>query len=392
MQRKAQEANVSSEEEEEMMRELERKETELMRLQRHKMGIDDFEQLIAIGKGAFAEVWLRRAKSTGEIFAMKKLKKSDMLSRGQHMDIKPDNLILDKNGHLKLSDFGLCKPLDNKYLTILLEDEDFSTQDTMKGILARNRHALAYSTVGTLDYMAPEVLRKKGYGMECDWWSLGAIMYEMLKGYPPFCLEDQRMTCKKIINWKACLKFPEEPKISDEAKDLICHLLCDVETRLGTNGVEEIKVSTSIGSMVKIWPNNLEVIGSSLGTTTLHIMPKAHPWFKCIQWDMLYEMEAAYKPTVSGDLDTQNFEKFPEVGDPPSILPRVGPWRKMLTSKDSNFIGYTFKKSDIPQSVKTSGTDMRSNGSSKVPSLTTLFGQIRLEENVLMEGDEKEGT
>ncbi|GMP44240.1 hypothetical protein CsSME_00013270 [Camellia sinensis var. sinensis] len=296
-----------------------------------------------------------------------------------HRDIKPDNLILDKNGHLKLSDFGLCKPLDNKYSTILLEDEDFSTQDSThdneghsscerppwlmpKEQLQqwkRNRRALAYSTVGTLDYMAPEVLRKKGYGMECDWWSLGAIMYEMLIGYPPFCSEDQRMTCKKIINWKACLKFPEEPKISDEAKDLICHLLCDVETRLGTNGVEEIK---------------------------------AHPWFKCIQWDMLYEMEAAYKPTVSGDLDTQNFEKFPEVGDPPSIIPRVGPWRKMLTSKDSNFIGYTFKKSDIPQSVKTSGTDMRSNGSSKMPSLTTLFGQIRLEENVLMEGDEKEGT
>ncbi|XP_028054036.1 serine/threonine-protein kinase 38-like isoform X3 [Camellia sinensis] len=296
-----------------------------------------------------------------------------------HTDIKPDNLILDKNGHLKLSDFGLCKPLDNKYSTILLEDEDFSTQDSThdnEGHSSyerppwlmpkeqvqqwkRNRCALAYSTVGTLDYMAPEVLRKKGYGTECDWWSLGAIMYEMLIGYPPFCSEDQRMTCKKIINWKACLKFPEEPKISDEAKDLICHLLCDVETRLGTNGVEAIK---------------------------------AHPWFKCIQWDMLYEMEAAYKPTVSGDLDTQNFEKFPEVGDPPSILPRVGPWRKMLTSKDSNFIGYTFKKSDIPQSVKTSGTDMRSNGSSKVPSLTTLFGQIRLEENVLMEGDEKEGT
>ncbi|CAL5383734.1 unnamed protein product [Camellia sinensis] len=401
------------------------------------------------------QVWLCRAKSTGEIFAMKKLKKSDMLSRGQvehvrsernllaevdsqciaklfysfqdsdflylimeylpggdimtllmredvlseDMDIKPDNLILDKNGHLKLSDFGLCKPLDNKYSTILLEDEDFSTQDSThdnEGHSSyerppwlmpkeqvqqwkRNRRALAYSTIGTLDYMAPEVLRKKGYGMECDWWSLGAIMYEMLIGYPPFCSEDQRMTCKKIINWKACLKFPEEPKISDEAKDLICHLLCDVETRSGTNGVEAIKA-------------HLLVQWLRLGLITLRLLVQAHPWFKCIQWDMLYEMEAAYKPTVSGDLDTQNFEKFPEVGDPPSILPRVGPWRKMLTSKDSNFIGYTFKKSDIPQSVKTSGTDMRSNGSSKVPSLTTLFGQIRLEENVLMEGDEKEGT
>jgi len=56
----------------------------------------------------------------------------------------------------------------------------------------------AYSTVGTLDYMAPEVLLKKGYGMECDWWSLGAIMYEMLVGYPPFCSEDPRMTCRKV--------------------------------------------------------------------------------------------------------------------------------------------------------------------------------------------------
>lgn len=130
----------------------------------------------------------------------------------------------------------------------------------------------AYSTVGTLDYMAPEVLLKKGYGMECDWWSLGAIMYEMLIGYPPFCSDDPRITCRKvktismatcyflsipfgfriekffvscqIINWKTCLKLPEEPKISNEAKDLICHLLCDVETRLGTRGVEEIKVIT----------------------------------------------------------------------------------------------------------------------------------------------------
>ena len=57
----------------------------------------------------------------------------------------------------------------------------------------------AYSTVGTLDYMAPEVLLKKGYGIECDWWSLGAIMYEMLVGYTPFCSDDPRMTCRKVL-------------------------------------------------------------------------------------------------------------------------------------------------------------------------------------------------
>ncbi|XP_057973007.1 uncharacterized protein LOC131161330 isoform X2 [Malania oleifera] len=441
LQRRAQEAQISNEDQEMMLRNLERKETEYMRLQRHKVGIDDFEQLTIIGKGAFGEVWLCRAKSTGEIFAMKKLKKSEMLNRGQvehvrsernllvevdsrcivklfysfqdsvflylimeylpggdimtllmrrdilsedvarfyiaesilaihsihqhsyvHRDIKPDNLILDKNGHLKLSDFGLCKTLDNKYSSILLENEDFTSQ-SLNGTeensscdrapwsmpkeclqqWKRNRRALAYSTVGTLDYMAPEVLLKRGYGMECDWWSLGAIMYEMLIGYPPFCSEDPRMTCRKIVNWKTCLKFPEEPKISDEAKDLICNLLCDVEKRAGTRGVEEIK---------------------------------AHPWFKGIQWDMLYEMEAAYKPTVNGELDTQNFEKFTEVeGGPPCTIPKVGPWRKMLTSKDANFMGYTFKKSDILNSIGTSGTDMSSNGSLKAPSLISLLGR-----------------
>ncbi|KAK1555753.1 hypothetical protein Q3G72_030919 [Acer saccharum] len=448
LQMRAQQAAMSTEEQEEMLRSLERRETEYMRVQRRKIGIDDFEQLTLIGKGAFGEVRLCRGKVTGEIFAMKKLKKSEMLSRGQvehvrsernllaevdsryivklfysfqdsdflylimeylpggdimtllmredilsediarfyiaesilaihsihqhkyvHRDIKPDNLILDKDGHLKLSDFGLCKTLEDKYSSILLEDEDIMNQEPTNEAdghwlmpkeriqqWKRNRRALAYSTVGTLDYMAPEVLLKKGYGMECDWWSLGAIMYEMLIGYPPFCSDDARITCRKIVNWKTCLKFPDEQKISNEAKDLICHLLCDVETRLGTGGVEELK---------------------------------AHPWLRGIQWDKLYEMEAAYKPTVAGELDTQNFEKFPEVEGPPSTIPSVGPWRKMLTSTDSNFMGYTYKKSDILKSLENSGTDTKSYGSSKAPSLISLLGRIELQETPLTEGGEQ---
>ncbi|KAK7259291.1 hypothetical protein RIF29_24894 [Crotalaria pallida] len=99
----------------------------------------------------------------------------------------------------------------------------------------------AFSTVGTPDYIAPEVLLKKGYSVECDWWSLGAIMYEMLVGYPPFYSDDPVTTCRKIVHWKNHLKFPEEARLTPEAKDLICGLLCDVQHRLGTRGADEIR-------------------------------------------------------------------------------------------------------------------------------------------------------
>ena len=71
----------------------------------------------------------------------------------------------------------------------------------------------AYSMVGTPDYIAPEVLSKKGYGVECDWWSLGAIMYEMVLGYPPFYSEDPMVTCSKIINWRKFLRFAPEVRV-----------------------------------------------------------------------------------------------------------------------------------------------------------------------------------
>nr|CAB3503388.1 unnamed protein product [Digitaria exilis] len=265
------------------------------------------------------DVRLCREKSSGNIYAMKKLKKSEMLVRGR--DINPDNLLLDKNGHMKLSDFGLCKPIDCSKLSTLNEEEpmadenlresmdiDHSFSDTANGRRWRspneqlqhwqkNRRKLAFSTIGTPDYIAPEVLLKKGYGVECDWWSLGAIMYEMLVGYPPFYSDDPITTCRKvltlacqpiyihltfvgIVHWGSYLKFPDNPRLSLEAKDLICRLLCDVDHRIGSGGADQIK---------------------------------AHPWFQGIEWDKLYEMEAAFKPQVNDELDTLNFMKFEEV-------------------------------------------------------------------------------
>eukprot|EP00271_Cylindrocystis_brebissonii_P021593 TRINITY_DN780_c0_g1_i2.p1 TRINITY_DN780_c0_g1~~TRINITY_DN780_c0_g1_i2.p1 ORF type:complete len:443 (-),score=97.24 TRINITY_DN780_c0_g1_i2:1242-2570(-) len=391
LERKLQEEDLPEDQQSSILKDLERKETEYMRLQRHKMGPDDFELLTIIGRGAFGEVRLCREKKTENVYAMKKLKKSEMLRRGQvehvkaernvlaevdsncivklycsfqdedhlylvmeylpggdmmtllmrkdtldedearfyvgqtvlaiesihkhnyiHRDIKPDNLLLDRNGHMKLSDFGLCKPLDCGSLPSLQgEPPDSIPEDAPAGTnpdgsvggrtqaqqlqnWQTNRRKLAFSTVGTPDYIAPEVLLKKGYGLECDWWSLGAIMYEMLVGFPPFYSDDPMSTCRKIVNWKTHLKFPEEARLSWEAKDLICSLLCNVENRLGTGGVQEIK---------------------------------DHAWFDGVPWDDLYQMEAAFKPEVNGELDTNNFEKFEEL-DRPSQGQKAGPWRK----------------------------------------------------------------
>ncbi|KAL1532591.1 serine/threonine-protein kinase tricornered-like isoform X1 [Salvia divinorum] len=444
LERKLATSDVPKEEQINLIKDLERKETEYMRLRRNKICVDDFELLTIIGRGAFGEVRLCREKKSGNIYAMKKLKKSEMVSRGQvehvraernllaevashcivklyysfqdaeylylimeylpggdmmtllmredtlsenvakfyiaqsvlaiesihkhnyiHRDIKPDNLLLDKSGHMKLSDFGLCKPLDCRTLSTVNENEamddenikepmdiDTCFPDATNGSSWRspqeqlhhwqmNRRKLAFSTVGTPDYIAPEVLLKKGYGMECDWWSLGAITYEMLVGYPPFYADDPMTTCRKIVHWRNHLKFPEDTKLSFEAKDLICRLLCDVENRLGTGGATQIK---------------------------------AHPWFVDVEWDKLYEMEAAFKPEVNGELDTQNFMKFDELDPPKQARSGSGPSRKLhLTPKDLSFVGYTYKNFDAVKALRYSSDHTRS-ASQRRPSIDSIFG------------------
>uniref|UniRef100_A0ACD5TJH3 Uncharacterized protein n=1 Tax=Avena sativa TaxID=4498 RepID=A0ACD5TJH3_AVESA len=443
--KKLADANVSEEEQHNILKQFEKKETEYMRLQRHKMSVDDFDLLTMIGKGAFGEVRVCREKTSGNVYAMKKLRKSEMLRRGQvehvraernllaevdhhcivklycsfqdseflylimeylpggdmmtllmrkdtlteeearfyvgetvlaieaihkhnyiHRDIKPDNLLLDRHGHLRLSDFGLCKPLDYAAFPDLNEKDvtpnrtsaalgDGRPQTTPKRSQQeqlehwqKNRRTLAYSTVGTPDYIAPEVLLKKGYGMECDWWSLGAIMYEMLVGYPPFYSDEPMTTCRKIVNWRTHLKFPEEARLTADAKDLISKLLCNVDQRLGTKGAEEIK---------------------------------DHYWFSEVDWDKLYEIEAAYLPQVTDELDTQNFEKFEESSDHCQASSKTGPWRKMLSSKDLNFVGYTYKNFELvndDEVLEMAG--LKKKEKAKRPSVKSLFDSAEEEE------------
>lgn len=79
----------------------------------------------------------------------------------------------------------------------------------------------AYSTVGTPDYIAPEIFQQGGYGKECDWWSLGTIIFECLVGYPPFCSDSTHDTYQKIVQWPQYLMFPDDVHLSQESEDVI---------------------------------------------------------------------------------------------------------------------------------------------------------------------------
>merc|ERR1719420_2190109 len=98
---------------------------------------------------------------------------------------------------------------------------------------------LMFSTVGTPDYIAPEVFSQKGYGAEVDWWSLGVIMYECLVGYPPFYAEEPLQTCRKIVNYKKSLKIPQEACLSADAQDIIIRLICHRNSRIGYSGIKQ---------------------------------------------------------------------------------------------------------------------------------------------------------
>ncbi|GLI69965.1 hypothetical protein VaNZ11_014711 [Volvox africanus] len=412
--------------------ELEKRESDYTRLQRQRMTADDFESLRIIGRGAFGEVRIVREKLTSKIMAMKKLKKAEMLSRGQvahvkaerdvlaevqnpyivklyysfqdedflylvmeylaggdvmtllmrkdifteeetrfyiaetvlglesihkagyiHRDIKPDNLLLTRTGHVKLSDFGLCKPVDVQTLPTLTEGEEYNDVGMMPSTSARpqaeqlahwqkNRRQLAFSTVGTPDYIAPEVLMKKGYGMECDWWSVGAIMFEMLVGYPPFYSDDPLTTCRKIVNWRMYLAFPVEARLSPAARDLICRLMCDVDDRIGTRGgVEEIK---------------------------------SHPFFSGIDWANLHTKPAPYVPRVEHELDTQNFEHFDEDrsgNQGAAAVNGAGRGNKWLAKADPNFIGYTYKNWEAVTPMREDAVQLKKKAVTR-PSLAQL--------------------
>ena len=399
------ELNIPEEEASKIKEEILHKEGENLRKKRQKISIFDFVPIKIIGKGAFGEVRVCKYIPTGDVVAIKKMKKDEMHKKNQvlhvraerevlsqaknqwivelkfsfqdqkylylgmeflpggdlmtllmsrdilpeedakfyaaemvlaiesvhemdciHRDLKPDNVLIDKDGHIKLSDFGLSKKLE-----FILNDQKNNNNNSLKNrklkefnkkhasyaeqfnefknLKNRKKREYAYSTVGTPDYIAPEVFTRKGYGQEIDWWSLGIIMFEMMIGYPPFYSESSTETCKKILDWKNNLEIKPEVNISKEAIDILKKLINDPEKRLGRNGADEIK---------------------------------KHPFFKNIDWQHIKEtMVPPFIPELNGPYDTTYFDDYEET-EP--FYPLNNNKYKKYEKKDICFVDFTYNR------------------------------------------------
>lgn len=268
-----------------------------------------------------------------------------------YRDVKPDNFLIMEDGHLRLSDFGLAKQGDPRPQY----EQDLSQpparaqeerQGARSGQMGVDHCRLrAFSTVGTPDYSAIEVLRRDpgGSTYKSDIWGLGVVLFESLFGYPPFSSDSAKETCRRILNYKKYLVFPNDPNdpdrplVSPEAIDLIRHLICEPDERYDFAAI------------------------------------KRHPWLADVDWGRLRQYQPPFRPHVSSDTDTRYFDFVAEhKGDADAIAQEQEALKRAAKKEirgytDEVFKGYSYRA--FPGTLDERGVAPR-------PRLSDIFGSV----------------
>lgn len=305
--------------------------------------LEDFTILKVLGRGSFGKVMMVRKNDSGELFAMKSLRKDALLEREQvehtrtekqimmhvnhpflvkleHAFSTPDKIYFVmrymRGGelffHLKEARkfpedrarfYAVCVLMglghlhsqnivyrDLKPENILMDDDGYVCLTDFGMAKQLGEDGITQSFVGTPEYLAPEIITSQGHGRPADWWSLGILIYEMLVGIPPFYNQNIQLMYELIRHGE--LKFPQRTPLSPDAQDLITRLLNrDPARRLGARGVEELKT---------------------------------HPFFASVDWNGMLErrIPVPFKPRISAPESAENFdEEFTSEDAVNSVVP-----------------------------------------------------------------------